>query len=241
MARYPKPLADYAERRGFPTEVVSVERPSPHLLRVTFAGPELRSRTVSPCDATAFRVNGNEFRHYTPERCDPAAGTATVLLHDHRVGGAPGLSLVEALQPGEEVVWCGLTSTKAFRWTSPRTALAMGDASTLGLMASMTDRAEAEGGRLLVAVEVDGPDQDYVRTMLPDARVLPMTGEHGDALVQWLEGAGEEIRRLAPEAVHLAGHGGSIQRLRDLLRSRHGVDRRTIRTQPYWATGKTGL
>jgi NADPH-dependent ferric siderophore reductase len=241
MARYPKPLADYAQRRGFPTEVVSVERPSPFLLRVTFASPQLRSRAVSPCDATAFRVNGNEFRHYTPERREPGEGTATVLFHDHGGTGAPGLSLVESLRPGEEVVWCGLASTKGFRWTSPRTALAMGDASTLGLMAAMTDRADAEGGCLLVAVEVDEPDQDYVRTMLPGATVLPAAGEHGGALAKWLEGAGDEIRRLTPEAVHLAGHGGSIQRQRDLLRSLHGLDRRTIRTQPYWATGKTGL
>ncbi len=117
----------------------------------------------------------------------------------------------------------------------------MGDASTLGLMAALTECANAEGARLLVAVEIEPPDCDYVRTLLPDAVVLAASDEHGAALDEWLVDADGQIRTLAPQTVHLAGHGGSIQRQRDALRTRHGLDRRAIRTQPYWATGRTGL
>ncbi|WP_432051868.1 hypothetical protein [Streptomyces xiamenensis] len=49
------------------------------------------------------------------------------------------------------------------------------------------------------------------------------------------------VARLVPVAVYLAGHGRSVQVRRDLLRTVHGLDRRTIRTQPYWATGRAGL
>ncbi|OEU86926.1 hypothetical protein DB35_25400 [Streptomyces abyssalis] len=241
MARVPKVLADYAERRGFTTSVTSVERPSPSLLRVTFQSPSLKSRSVSPCDVTAFRVRGSEFRHYTPELHDPDAGTVTVLFHHHGRTGAPGLALIESLVPGEEIIWCGLESARSFRWTSPGAALAMGDASTLGLMAGLTERANAEGARLLVAVETEPPDCDYVRTLLPGAVVLAAGEEHGAALDEWLSGAGEHVRALAPQTVYLAGHGGSIQRQRDVLRTRYGLDRRAVRTQPYWATGRTGL
>ncbi|WP_181764910.1 SIP domain-containing protein [Streptomyces albidus (ex Kaewkla and Franco 2022)] len=241
MARVPKVLAEYAQRRGFTTKVTSVERPSPSLLRVTFHSPALRARSISPCDVTAFRVCDNDFRHYTTESHDPDAGTATVLFHDHGRTDAPGLALIESLVPGSDIVWCGLDSARSFRWTSPRTTLAMGDASTLGLMAALTERANAEGARLLVAVEIEPSDCDYVRTLLPDAVVLAASDEHGAALDEWLVDADGQIRTLAPQTVHLAGHGGSIQRQRDALRTRHGLDRRAIRTQPYWATGRTGL
>ncbi|MGW0981360.1 SIP domain-containing protein [Streptomyces xiamenensis] len=49
------------------------------------------------------------------------------------------------------------------------------------------------------------------------------------------------VARLAPAAAYLAGHGQSVQAQRDLLRTVRGLDRRTIRTQPYWATGSMGL
>ncbi|MEV8115216.1 hypothetical protein AB0O69_10035 [Streptomyces xiamenensis] len=49
------------------------------------------------------------------------------------------------------------------------------------------------------------------------------------------------VARLAPDAAYLAGHGQSVQVQRDLLRTVHGLGRRTIRTQPYWATGRAGL
>ncbi|MFE0687217.1 SIP domain-containing protein [Streptomyces xiamenensis] len=49
------------------------------------------------------------------------------------------------------------------------------------------------------------------------------------------------VARLAPDAAYLAGHGQSVQVQRDLLRTVRGLDRRTIRTQPYWATGRAGL
>ncbi|WP_314172463.1 SIP domain-containing protein [Streptomyces winkii] len=241
MARVPKVLADYAQRRGFTTKVTAVDRPSPSLLRVTFHSPSLRSRTISPCDATAFRVRGNDFRHYTPESHDPGAGTATILFHDHGRTDAPGLALIESLTPDSEIVWCGLESARGFRWTSPSATLAMGDASTLGLMAALTERVNAEGARSLVAVEVEPPDCEYVRTLLPGAVVLPADEVHGAALDEWLRDAEERIGTLAPQTVFLAGHGGSIQRQRDALRTRHGLDRRAIRTQPYWATGRTGL
>ncbi|MGW8847886.1 hypothetical protein ACWGNE_08890 [Streptomyces xiamenensis] len=63
----------------------------------------------------------------------------------------------------------------------------------------------------------------------PDAPGLAM----GEAI--------DVVARLAPGAVYLAGRGQSVQVQRDLLRTVHGLDRRTIRTQPYWATGRAGL
>ncbi|MFB7896968.1 SIP domain-containing protein [Streptomyces xiamenensis] len=51
----------------------------------------------------------------------------------------------------------------------------------------------------------------------------------------------DTVALLAPDAVYLAGHGQSVQAQRDLLSTVRGLDRRTFRTQPYWATGSMGL
>lgn len=241
MARLPKFLAERTERLGFTTTVTGVDCPSAGLLRLTFEGDELRTRAFAPCDVTAFRISENDFRHYTPEAVDHDAGRATILFHLHGLSNAPGLTFVENLRVGSTATWCGMASARAFRWTSPSAFLAMGDATTLGLMVGLVARARAEGREALVVVEVEVPDLSYVRTLLPDAVVLAAAEEPGHALRGWLTDAAQEIAQLDPSAVYLAGHGGSIQEQRALLRGVHGVDRRLIRTQPYWATGKVGL
>jgi NADPH-dependent ferric siderophore reductase len=241
MARIPKFFADYAERRGFVTRVDAVEPVGEGLLRIAFAGEGLRAVEPGPCDVTAFRIAANDFRHYTPETLDPAAGRATVLFHRHGQPDAPGLAMVEALAPGDAVTWCGLASARGFRWEAPRRVLALGDASTAGLLVSLTDRAHADSAELLAVIEVEEPDRAAVAELLPGAVVLAAGPRPGDAAAGWLADAGEAVKRLAPDAVYLAGHGQSVQAQRDLLRTVHGLDRRTIRTQPYWATGRTGL
>ncbi|MCK1794845.1 SIP domain-containing protein [Streptomyces sp. XM4193] len=241
MARVPRFFANLSERRGFSATVTGVEHPSPGLLRLTFEGPELRTRPFAPCDVTAFRISANDFRHYTPERVDAEAGRATILFHRHPSAGAPGLVFVEGLEVGSEVVLCGMASARNFRWTSPDSVLAMGDSTTLGLMVGLTDRARAEGRALRVAVEVEARDLAYVRALLPDAVVVEETAEPGEALDKWLVRSAPEMRESVPSAVYLAGHGGSVQRQRAVLRESAGLDRRTIHTQPYWATGKVGL
>jgi NADPH-dependent ferric siderophore reductase len=56
-------------------------------------------------------------------------------------------------------------------------------------------------------------------------------------VLSWLEDAPPG------EAGHayLSGHGQTIQRARNLVRDRYGLQRSVIHTQPYWATGKPGL
>lgn len=241
MARFPKFLAEMSERRGFATTVTGVERPSPGLLRLTFEGAELRTRPFAPCDVTAFRINDKEFRHYTPEAVDHEAGRATILFHVHDAPIAPGMRFVEELEVGGEATWCGMASARAFRWTSPTGFLAMGDVTTLGLMVGLAERARVEGRESLIVVEVKEAELPYVRTLLPNAVVLSATDEPGQALRLWLGEATREVAELAPRAAYLAGHGGSIQEQRALLRGVHRVDRRLVHTQPYWSTGKVGL
>ncbi|WP_308457859.1 SIP domain-containing protein [Streptomyces sp. SM12] len=169
-------------------------------------------------------------------------GVPALHARDDRPGHRRGDGPRPPPLPGAPPTWCGIGSARGFRWTEPAAALAVGDASTLGLMVALTDRAREDGARLLAVVEVDGPARDAARDILPDAVVLTARAEPGEAVAQWLMTDGpERITRLAPEVAYLAGHSGSVQRQRTLLREHHGIDRSVIRTQPYWATGRTGL
>jgi NADPH-dependent ferric siderophore reductase len=51
----------------------------------------------------------------------------------------------------------------------------------------------------------------------------------------------EGLRLLGDPVAYLAGNGPAIQRQRTLLRDVVGLDRRSVKTQPFWAEGKVGL
>lgn len=53
----------------------------------------------------------------------------------------------------------------------------------------------------------------------------------------WLDAAPSEKVTHA----YLAGHGQTVQRARNVVRTRYDLHRSAIYTQSYWATGKVGL
>ncbi|PRZ42457.1 NADPH-dependent ferric siderophore reductase [Antricoccus suffuscus] len=240
MAKVPKILADLAERRGFTARVLASEVLAPTLTRITFTSDYFRDHALSPCDVTSFRIAPDDFRHYTPESVDTDSGTATMLIHRHDDSDAPGTAMLDSLRPGDELTWCGMTSARNFRWTSPANAVAIGDTSTLGLLVAMTRRAKQEDARFLAVAEVDPCALPYARELLPGSVVLAANSTPGAAVDDWLSTSQPKLDEVAQATVYLAGHGQSIQRQRDALRNR-GFDRKAIKTQPYWATGKVGL
>jgi NADPH-dependent ferric siderophore reductase len=76
---------------------------------------------------------------------------------------------------------------------------------------------------------------------VPGAVVVAAGHDPGVALDGWLAEHPEAVVALGHPAIYLAGHGQSIQRQRAFLRETCGIDRRRISTQPYWATGRSGL
>ncbi|MEU7658259.1 siderophore-interacting protein [Streptomyces lincolnensis] len=95
----------------------------------------------------------------------------------------------------------------------------------------------AVGDRVCGVVEVPARDVPVVRDLLPGVQVVAQSPQPGEALLSWLDAA-------PPEKVthaYLAGHGQTIQRARNVVRTRYDLHRSIIYTQPYWATGKVGL
>jgi NADPH-dependent ferric siderophore reductase len=242
MGRTPTLLASYVESQAHDAVVRANDLLSPGLRRLVLASTDFQGATVEPCDVTAFRVSRNEFRHYTPARVQDDALTIVVQRHGHP-GPTPGHDLVEGWVPGDAVKVCRWSSARAFTWAlaGDRPVVLLGDATVVSLALCMADRVARDGRELLTVLEVPEPDVAATQALLPDATVLPALEVPGAVVDAWVRANTEALRLLDDPVAYLAGNGPAIQRQRTLLRDVVGLDRKAVRTQPYWAEGKAGL
>ncbi len=244
MGRTPSLLANYVEAHGHRTQVASNELVSSGLRRLVLRSPDFVGATIEPCDVTAVRVSRTAFRHYTPAVIDGDELTIVVQHHVPAAGeSTPGQDLIAGWVPGEEVVWCRWSSARAFTWKAAgeRPVVLFGDATVISLAMAMAERAAVEDRQLLAVLEVPPADVEAARVLVPEAVVVPAEPEPGVALDRWIGANAEALRAVPGAYAYLAGHGQSVQRQRAALRELVGLDRRSVRTQPFWATGKAGL
>ncbi|MEU1936263.1 siderophore-interacting protein [Streptomyces coeruleorubidus] len=241
MPSLPAPLARMIEVRGMPCTVTGTEDLSPSFRRVHLAGERLKGREWAPCQVTTFLVSPTAFRRYTPDAVDTVTGRMSILFHRHSTVSpgptSPGDAWLGSLTAGDLVSAMGLEATRGFRARAePGTTLVCGDATTVGLWYSMIhwlgDRARVCG-----VVEVPAQDVPVVRGLLPGVQVVAQSQQPGEAVLSWLGDAPpQEVTQ-----AYLAGHGQTVQRARNVVRTRYDLHRSVIHTQPYWATGKAGL
>lgn len=233
-------IADRVDAQSLPAVVVAHEPLGANLTRLVLGSPQFATATTEPCDVTAFRVSRTDFRHYTPAVLDQAARELTVIVHRH--GSGLGEELIAGWSVGSDVRVCQWSSTRGFRWhDSTDPVVLLGDATVISLAMAFTERASAERRDALIVLEVDAGDVEATSGLVPGAIVVPATHEPGAALDAWLAEHADAVTSLDDPLVYLAGHGQSIQRQRSFLRGTCGLDRRRISTQPYWATGRSGL
>lgn len=242
MSKTPTLLANYVEAQAHEATVGANEVISPGLRRLVLRCRDFASATIEPCDVTAFRVSRNEFRHYTPALIEGDALTIIVQRHDHP-GSTPGHDLVEGWVEGDAVKVCRWSSARAFTWAAGegRPSVLLGDATVISLALCMAERAARDGRDVVTVLEVPEPDVDATRALVPEATVLPAVETPGAVLDAWIRANVEALRVLPDPVAYLAGNGPAIQRQRTLLRDVVGLDRKAVRTQPYWAEGKAGL
>jgi NADPH-dependent ferric siderophore reductase len=225
MPTLPLFLADFLEPRfATPVTVSGTAMLGPKLKRVRFESPALREVPFRPGQEVEFRVNPTEFRHYTPARFDAAAGFVDVIFFLH--GGGPGSAWAEALTPG---AGANLLGPGGGAKVTKGPLVLCGDETSLGLFEALGQAFPAQ-----VALECE---EDLVAAISsPSMTPLSRRGERGTVLAAWAQTA-----ELPAEATYvLAGHAGTIQRVRAVLIGR-GAPRRAIISRPYWATGKRGL
>jgi hypothetical protein len=90
--------------------------------------------------------------------------------------------------------------------------------------------------RVSGVVEMPAPDVPLVRACCRVWRSFAQIGQPGDAVPSR---PGDAPLGKVTHA-YLSGRGQTIQRARDVIRTRYDPHRSVICTQPYWATGKVG-
>lgn len=174
-------------------------------------------------------------RTYTVREWNRAAGEMTI---DFVVHGSEGLAgpWAAAVQPGETVRFLGpggsYTPDPAADWH-----LLVGDESALPAIAASVERAP-EGARMVVLLEVEGPDEELKIAAPPGADIVWLhRGERpfGAALVT-------AVRALEfpPGDVHAFVHGeaGFVKELRRHLRQDRAIPRERLSISGYWRLGQ---
>lgn len=227
-------LADRFLAAGYSTEVTAREALSSNLIRLVVRCPDFTSTTITPGEAVSWLATRADFRHYTPAVIDGDELTVIIMLH----GSGDGERRLLELKPGAELSMTKFASKRSFVWPDgDQPIVVVGDGTVISL-AMQFERQVADSGRGFRAIlELPESDHAATRDLVAAAEPVATAAAPGAALDEYLTSAsftGDEI-------FFLAGHGQSIQRQRELLKSAHGIDRKAIRTQPFWADGKVGL
>ncbi len=231
-------LADQVMKTAYRVNLVTRRDLSDGLFELVLAGEDFGDLSLIPGESTAFRTSRTEFRHYTPARLDAQTGELSIVVQRHGTG--PGEALVLGWSDGDDLLLCRFGSKKNFRWEDDDSPiLVIGDGTVVSLAMSFGDRALAESRPFRAVLEVAEADVAAVQKLVPGAEVIAAAGAPGEATDAWLQANASGIDPAT--TVYLAGHGQSIQRQRNLLKDLTDLDRKAIKTQPYWADGKTGL
>lgn len=229
-----------------------VEDRSPHLRRLTLAGPELaglepgepaaslRLLVPDPDGLVLPTWNGNEFlradgsrpgiRTLTPLRHDPDALELDVEVVIH--GEGPLSEWAAAATPGAEAALSGIGRGYEIDYGCPAFVLA-GDESAVPAISTLLPRLPAEAD-VVVHIEVTHPD---ARVDLPARAHATITWHDldpgatpGAALVAAVTAA--EVPGGA--CVWAAGEAASMQRIRTHLFDERGIDRARCTVRGYW-------
>ena len=235
-----------------------VERLSPRLVGITFAGPELEGLVVTDPAAsvrlllaspgsTGLEVptwNGNEFllpdgsrpviRTLTPGRVGADTGELDLAVVIHGAGAAS--EWADAASPGDEAAVSGPGRGYTIDPAAPAFLLA-GDDTAIPAISQLLEVIPS-GTPVQVHVEAGDPDARLPLPSHPSATVdwhdRPAGATPGDALVA-------AVRRadLVPDTrVWVAGEAAAVQRIRRHLFDDRGLTRAHATVRGYWKHGR---
>ena len=233
-------------------EVLRIQPLSPHMVRITFVGPDLHNFVWSG-PATHIKLivpeagsheapmpqpdgpRSPNMRTYTPRRFDAATAQLDIdfVLHDH---GPAGRWAMRA-QAGDQLVVMG--PAPGYNVDADATWFVLaGDATSLPAIETILAELPAQAtARVLIEVE----DEGEVRALHSSAQLD----------VQWLSRGNEQagfslenaLRKLAPDLppgsgrIYVGCESTAMRRIRRLLKE-HGVANSAMVTRGYWKLGR---
>jgi NADPH-dependent ferric siderophore reductase len=264
MPRVPKWLGDAMESvlasKYLTVKVASITLLTDTLCQLKLSGDFL-GVDFQPGYVVDFRVNDNDFRHYTPSAFDAKAGTCEILVHLH--GKGPGSAFVSRLKAGG-VLKIVIPRGRKLYQRDHQFHFFFGDETALGLFKLFSQEIYAANQHYTGVLEMSEENLRVAEQlgMKLNTGVLEMSEENlrvaeqlGMKLKTVLKSPDDPGRYAAASLYafktdyphifqqgifYLIGNAASIQHFKRTLRHM-GVAIKNIKTEAYWAEGKVGL
>jgi len=241
MPKIPAWLADTMERflgdKIFPVDVVQTRMLNDHLKSVTFKGDFSEANFV-PGNEVLFRINRNEYRHYTLTEFDAERQTCKIVFYLN--GKGPGNQWVLNLKRGDQLKLL-VDQAKVQYKTDANQHFFFGDETSIGLydwFGRIALNNDQEYFGILELKEENFSVLDEVKLRI-DAVISDLTAPARNA-IQWMENMHPKCWEMWEGATfYLTGRAKSIQSFKKYLRER-GVSPKQIQSMPYWEYGRAG-
>jgi len=242
MAQLPKWIADTVVAVANPwlytVQVTGIQPLTDDLLQVHFSG-DFSKADFQPGQEIQFRVDNNNFRHYTLSAFDQQRGSCSVIFYLNDKG--PGSRWAAGLQTGDTVKFSSEKGKLRYDETATHHFF-FGDETAIGLFDWYKRIALDNDHEYFGVLELHPRNEPALTSLkLMIESVPPQSGQPAANAIHWMEDMDPYCWNTWQKAVfYLAGRVASIQHFRQYL-IEHGVKSRQIRTTPYWADGKRGL
>ncbi|RVU05044.1 siderophore-interacting protein [Novosphingobium umbonatum] len=219
--------------------IQSVERITPHMLRITAQGPELAGfHSASPDDHIKVFVTDAQgqsaMRDYTPRHHDAQAGTLTVDFFDHEAG--PASAWARQAKAGDTLHVGGPRGSQVIEGPIAHWLL-IGDESALPSIGRRVEELSSDVTATVIAAVPDAADEQVLTSKAAlQTHWLHRAADQATDAAPFL--AALEGLAIAPQTfIWIAAEAGVARSLREALLAR-GIDKAWIKAAGYWVAGQ---
>ncbi|MCX2432133.1 siderophore-interacting protein [Pedobacter sp. GR22-10] len=241
MPKLPSWLADTMEKiisnKIFEVEVADTRMLSNNIKAITFKGDFLDMDFI-PGKEVLFRVNANEYRHYTLSDFDQETGTCRIIFFLNRKGA--GSNWAENIKMGDHVKLIADQAKVKYHFDSNQHFF-FGDETSIGLYESFGKTAQDLAQEYFGILEMNEENDQALAQLgllidvVPSNMISP--AEHA---IEWMKNMHPKCWEMWKGAsFYLTGRGKSVQKFKKYLKEM-GVHHKQIQTTCYWENGKTG-
>jgi len=241
MPKLPSWLANTMEKmisnKIFEVEVADTRMLSNNIKEIILRGNFLDLDFI-PGKEVLFRINSNEYRHYTLSDFDQEAGTCQIIFFLNRKG--PGSSWAANIEMGNQLKFIADQAKVKYNFDSNQHFF-FGDETSIGLYESFGKTAQGLDHECFGILEMNEENDQALANidLLIDVVPSDLTSPAGNA-IEWMENMHPKCWEMWENAsFYLTGRGKSVQRFKKYLKER-GVSYKQIQTTCYWENGKTG-
>ena len=221
--------------------VHEVRRLTPHMLRLTFQGPELTDFVSAGTDdhiKLFFPVDGEQaMRDYTPRRFDVASGTLVIDFAVHQAGPATKWAL--QARPGDTLQIGGPRGSLVVDWTFDWWLL-IGDETALPAIGRRIEEAPAQT-RVITVAAVPSPEDEQTFETAADHAALwvhrPI--ERADDPQPLLDALANVDLPRGEGYVWIAAEAKVARAVKAYIRDARGHPKDWMRASGYWARGRS--